>query len=338
MREIWVGVDAECKHANRVRDAVNLINGCQSYFFLRFLDDQVRLQQTSGVITGDSVAQQIAQSFPDRQLVVVTDRPYDDDWFSHEHRHCAVITTADWEESYAPPSLRTYLMYQIAQAMIPLEGDLSEEMLLRLVHEPAVGCMNDMVDDKPDIKYGMVAGYLCFECEGTLRKFGVALSALDAIRQMLLLVRAEAIARPRIVDPLSAFVVMRFSRNDENDNAYKYGVVPGLNDVGICPKRADDNVESRQILHKIFREMDRSRFTIAKVDVDNLNVYFELGLAMGLSKDVLLISEETLTLSLPSDLRNWECLIYQKGNYQQLRQRVAQFFRNSYHLGHSTPP
>ena len=126
---------------------------------------------------------------------------------------------------------------------------------------------------------------------------------------------------------------MRYSQNDENDNAYRYGVLPGLEDVGLTVRRADDSVQSTQILDKVFRYLERSRLIVAKVDVENLNVYFELGLAMGLNKDVLLVSESTMVVSLPSDLRNWECLTYQKGNYEQLRRRVADFFRANYHLG-----
>ena len=101
---------------------------------------------------------------------------------------------------------------------------------------------------------------------------------------------------------------MRFTHNDENDNAWKYGIKAGLEAAGFNPVRADDQVESRQILEKISKQLNKSRLVIAKVDENNLNVYFELGLAMGLDKDVLLVSESSLVLNLPSDLRNWECL------------------------------
>jgi hypothetical protein len=53
---------------------------------------------------------------------------------------------------------------------------------------------------------------------------------------------------------------------------------------------------------------------------------------MGLDKDVPLISENALVLNLPSDLRNWECLAYEKGNYEQLAQNVERFLRENYRL------
>ena len=69
---------------------------------------------------------------------------------------------------------------------------------------------------------------------------------------------------------------------------------------------------------------------MAKVDEQNLNVYFELGLAMGLGRDVLLVSDDTLVINLPSDLKNWECLTYPRGNYGQLSERVQEFLAATY--------
>jgi len=333
MRKILVVLDAGGQHETRVQEAVNLVNGSQRYFFLKLRHDPIQLAEEEGLLRGDSAAERVAGEFPNQKAICITDRRFDDNWFSHEYRHCTVISTADWELQFAPPSLRTYLVYQIAQGLVPMEGDLTEEMLLGLVHEPPIGCMHDFCATKSDIKYGMRAGNMCSACEGKLREFGVDPSAVEAVRQILSVVRDEAIGRSRKVDPFAAFVVMRFTQNDENDNAYRYGVVPGLNDVHLTALRADDTVQSRQVLDKVFQYLERSRFIVAKVDGDNLNVYFELGLAMGLNKDVLLISESTLVMSLPSDLKNWECLTYDRGNYKQLRQKVAAFFRDNYHLG-----
>ena len=66
------------------------------------------------------------------------------------------------------------------------------------------------------------------------------------------------------------------------------------------------------------------------MDEQNLNVYFELGLAMGIEKDVLLVSESSMVINLPSDLKNWECLIYEKGNYGQLSSKVKDLLTVTY--------
>jgi hypothetical protein len=155
---------------------------------------------------------------------------------------------------------------------------------------------------------------------------------LNSIERILLRVRGEATGRPITFDPFSAFVVMRFTQNDENDNAWKYGIEAGLKKCGITAVRADNRVESGQILNKILNYINRSRFVVVKVDENNLNVYFELGLAMGFDKEVLLISESSLIINLPTDLKNWECLTYERGNYSQLCERVASFYNQNYGL------
>ena len=66
------------------------------------------------------------------------------------------------------------------------------------------------------------------------------------------------------------------------------------------------------------------------MDSDNLNVYFELGLAMGLNKDILLISEKRLTANLPADLRGWNCMTYQEGDYGALRNSIINYFKRHY--------
>lgn len=95
--------------------------------------------------------------------------------------------------------------------------------------------------------------------------------------------------------------------------------------------RADNEISSGQLLEKVEHNIEKSRFVIAKVDSDNLNVYFELGLSMGWDKDVLLVSEKDLVLQLPSDLRNWECLTYTKGDYDELMNKIEQYYRSKYH-------
>ena len=237
----------------------------------------------------------------------------------------------DWENLFAPPSLKAYLVYQIAQAVISFEGDLSEKMEMRMVHDYAEGCIFDLCMDKTDIHLGMIAGNICPKCRGNLLRYGISEKAIYSVERMLSYVRSEAIGKPIVFDEDAAFIVMRFSQNDENDHAYLYGIRPALEKLKIKCIRADNQITSGQLLEKIKKNIEKSRFVIIKVDSNNLNVYFELGLAMGLSKDVLLISQEDLVLHLPTDLRNWECLTYSEGNYDQLKNKVIKFFADQYH-------
>lgn len=311
-------------------DAIHTVNGAQNRFFLSKDVREINLPAGEEVDPENAGKFIIQKHQNDDFKICVTARPLSDDWFSHEYRMISIISISDWERVYAPPSLRCYLVYEFAQALLTFASDLSEEMTLRLVHEPPRGCIMDFCDHKPDIKLGMVAGNLCLDCRGALLRYGTPEEALGAIERILKFVRAEAIGRPILTKPDYAFIVMRFTQNDENDNAYKYGIKPGLETTGIQVERSDTIVTSSQILDKIRKYIDRSRFIIAKVDENNLNVYFELGLAMGADKEVLLISERDLILDLPSDLKNWECLIYTKGDYEELKEKVSKFFEDNY--------
>lgn len=319
----------KCVHFPRVKSVVSLINGVQRFFHLT-LDEDERLSSNGSKVNPKQICESFESEWQDHNFILITEIPFDDNWFSHEYRKSGIITVSDWESIYAPPSVKAYLIYQIAQALINFSADMSEEMVLNMVHEPARGCIFDMASHKPDIKYGMISGNLCPSCSGQLRELGTYEEAISSVERILYLVRAEAIGKPIVLDPSAIFVVMRFSQNDENDNAWKYGIKLGAEKCGFTVHRADDHVESGQILKKIYRHIQKSRLVIAKVDEQNLNVYFELGLAMGLDKDVLLVSEDSLIINLPSDLRNWECLSYQQGDYEQLANRIQEFLVHTY--------
>ena len=327
-------IDIICTHNNsrigQVEHAVRTLNGVQNYYF--FSLDKSASSDVSDALLVDWKTFCAAQpKYAEGYSIYITEKPFDDNWFSHEASHYSIISTYGWERLFSPPSLKAYLMYQIAQAAICFEADFTEEMESTLLHFDTVGCMFDFCEHKPDLKLGMTAGTICPNCRATLRRYGVLEDAIASIERILDCVRAETIGRPVAFLPNRAFIVMRFSVHDENDHAYLYGIQPALRELGIECFRGDHDVMPAHILENIQRDIQRSRFVIAKIDENNLNVYFELGLSMGLHKDVLLISEETLILRLPADLRGWNCLTYPKGNYEQLKENVVAHFRRHYH-------
>ena len=314
---------------NQIIKAISIINGLQNYYFLM-------LESSDNDVVNETyvdwdVFSKLYSIKNDEYVIFITEKPFVDNWFSHEEYQFSVITMHDWEKLFAPPSLKAYLVYQVAQAVISFEGDLSEKMEMRMVHDYAEGCIFDLCMDKTDIHLGMIAGNICPKCRGNLLRYGISEKAIYSVERMLSYVRSEAIGKPIVFDEDAAFIVMRFSQNDENDHAFLYGIRPALEKLKIKCIRADNQITSGQLLEKIKKNIEKSRFVIIKVDSNNLNVYFELGLAMGLSKDVLLISQEDLVLHLPTDLRNWECLTYSEGNYDQLKNKVIKFFADQYH-------
>jgi hypothetical protein len=323
--DIKIFISNDNSHIKRIKSAIALINGCQKYFHLKCVFDN-KLAKSNTKINAKNLCVQFETTYPKSYCILISEDLLNDNWFSHEYRSSSLITIGDWEIEFAPPSLKSYLMYQIALSLIHFSADLTEEMALNHVHEPPQGCLLDMCVNKLDIKLGMITGNLCQICEGKLRTLGINQQTIDGVINILELVRSEALGRPIELNPEQIFVVMRFTNNNENDNSWKYGIKTGIEESGFTPIRADTLVESQQIFDKIYNYIRKSRLIVAKVDEQNLNVYFELGLAMGLGKDVLLISENSLVIQLPSDLKNWECLTYEKGNYEQLKNKIKNFY------------
>ncbi|MBQ6159375.1 MAG: hypothetical protein IJK24_00365 [Oscillospiraceae bacterium] len=316
-------------YERQIRKAISTLNSVQSYFIFSLQKTDLPVLNTDPVCW---LSFSDSHSSGEGYNIFISDKPIDDNWFSHEERNFSLISLDSWEDSFSPPSLSAYIMYQIAQASINFEADLSEGMLFNLVHWKTQGCMFDFCDNKPDIKIGMVSGAICPTCRAALASYGTDEKALSATESILEAVRLEAIGKPILINHNEAFIVMRFSTHDENDHAYKYGIIPALNDIGINYRRGDDTILSMPILQKVQQAIKRSRFIIIKVDEKNLNVYFELGYAMGLGKPVLLISEEPFIDNLPTDIKNLECLTYPHGDYETLKEKVIKYFKDNYHI------
>lgn len=321
--DIKIVIYEKISRKRKITEAINLLESLQNHFHynLQYMSTELvkekQIDWTTFCHNNEN-----AEDY----TIFITQKPFCDNFFSHEHHNFSVISTHGWEDYFAPPSLSAYILYQISQAMICFSADLSDKMEKRMNHKNITGCMFDLCEKKSDIKISMSAGYICPECRIKLHQYGVTEIAIDAVENILAYVRAESIGKPFTLKCNEAFVVMRFSKNDENDHAYEYGIKPALDNLKIKCNRGDDQILSGMILNKVNEAIQANRFIIAKVDETNLNVYYELGLAMGLKKDVLLISEESLIVNLPTDLKNWECLTYPNGNYKELKNKIIKFF------------
>lgn len=320
------------KHPNtpQIRDAIRILNGVQNYFHFILSDNEENDICATSFVDWIAICKKQPAMIEEPQIYITAKR-FVDNWFSHQGYNFSVISTNDWNESFAPPSLRIYISYQIAQAAVSFIAEFDDEMEMHMVHDRAEGCIFDMCVNKSDIKLGMVAGTICPQCRSVLVRFGMQEHAINAVERILKFIRAEAIGRPQVFDDNAAFIVMPYTNNDENDHAYTYGIQAALQELNIRCVRADDRIVSGQLLENIRGFIERNRFVIAKVDADNLNVYFELGLAMGLEKDVLLICEQEHILQLPSDLKNWHCLTYRYGDYSGLKKAIIKFYEDNYY-------
>jgi hypothetical protein len=307
-----------------IHDAGRLVNACQEYYRLSLAAEKPIADTT--IDARKYCADWMSRHPGTDYAILITDQPFDDNWFSHTYRNVGIITTVDWEINYRKVSIRSYIMYHIAQALIQMRAGITEEVALKMVHEVPEGCLFDMAGDKLDVRYGMVAGNLCPGHVESLKQLGVEDTAIEALRRILNIVRREAKGTPLDINLNQVFVVMKFTTDDENDRAYKQGIVLGIEKMGLTVVRADEDRRPGYIIHKIRQHIERSFLVIAKIDMPNSeNVYYELGYAHGLRKPVLLISEEKAVKQLPFDIQGFMCLLYKEGHYEKLAQDVSEW-------------
>lgn len=112
-------------------------------------------------------------------------------------------------------------------------------------------------------------------------------------------------------DKYKFFVGMPF--DNRFTDAYEFGIKMPLTMKGVnCDRhvfRADEKFENVDIMCKICRAIQESRYVIVDISSANPNVMFELGLAYGLNKQVFLLKE--VTTSVVSDLKGLEYIEYE---------------------------
>lgn len=93
------------------------------------------------------------------------------------------------------------------------------------------------------------------------------------------------------IDPKLCFIVMPFGSDELND-VYEYFVKPAIEESStlIC-ERGDDLFGSNPVMDDIRRSIERARLIVADLTDRNPNVFYEVGIAHTLNKDVLLLSQ-----------------------------------------------
>jgi hypothetical protein len=100
------------------------------------------------------------------------------------------------------------------------------------------------------------------------------------------------------VDYPQAFVVMPFSEK-WSKAVYNKMIKPAVRAAGLECVRADKVVMSGKIDTGIWNQLLRAGVVVAEVSSPNVNVFYELGLAHALGKDVLLVKQKDT--QLPAD-------------------------------------
>lgn len=89
---------------------------------------------------------------------------------------------------------------------------------------------------------------------------------------------------------------------------YNDHIRPVVEFEGLSCLRADEIVGTNLITWDIWEKINRARFIIADLTGKNANVFYEVGVAHALGKDVILLTQ-TME-DVPFDLKTLRCITY----------------------------
>jgi len=106
--------------------------------------------------------------------------------------------------------------------------------------------------------------------------------------------------------PRSVFVIMPFA--DEFDDVYELGIKASVEALGWECQRADEVIHNRDIMCKVCQGIRQARLVVVDLTGQNANVFYELGMAHALEKDVILLAQDIG--DVPFDLRQMNIIEY----------------------------
>jgi hypothetical protein len=123
----------------------------------------------------------------------------------------------------------------------------------------------------------------------------------------------------RIVKSKSAFICMPFA-TDFTD-LYEVGIKPVVLECGFKCIRADQIEHNERSLAIVYEQIRAAHVVIADLTGQNCNVYYEVGYAHALGKDVVLLIQHPN--DLPFDLRGFNSIVY-GGRITLLKEKLTQ--------------
>jgi Predicted nucleotide-binding protein containing TIR-like domain len=187
----------ECKSLAATEEAIRVVNQLQPYFRLRLEKAKWLLNGTKSKVDPEVITNLVRKKYVRQRVLVVVQTPMKGGFFDYPSKGVCVVSTAEWEEQFAPPPTMVFLVFLFACSLASLVADLPDEQIENLRHKKCRGCVFDDSSGRREMRLGLVAAHLCAQCEGCLAEWGVSDKPIDALVELLAYVRAFAIRRPR---------------------------------------------------------------------------------------------------------------------------------------------
>ncbi|WP_372365575.1 hypothetical protein [Candidatus Uabimicrobium sp. HlEnr_7] len=152
--------------------------------------------------------------------------------------------------------------------------------------------------------------------EGALTYPQNALQNVYAKRTSKMIVKPIFHSREYIVEPNKVFTLMPFTESWSTTVWQDY-IRPTIEKCELKAVRADD-LYGHDIMEDIWKGICSSRFVIAEITGRNSNVFYELGIAHTVGKQVILLTQNVA--DIPFDLNRYRHIIYENSveGYQRL--------------------
>lgn len=125
------------------------------------------------------------------------------------------------------------------------------------------------------------------------------------------------------------FVLMPFDASF--NDIYEFGIKGACADAGLYCERVDEQVFFGSMLERIYSQISRADLLVADMTGKNPNVFYEVGYAHALGKNVILLT--SVAQDIPFDLKHFPHIVYGT-EIKTLRSSLA---RNLKHLASETP-
>jgi hypothetical protein len=127
---------------------------------------------------------------------------------------------------------------------------------------------------------------------------------------------------PKNVTPDPQRVFVGLPQDDRFNDVREYGILPALEACGLSAWLPDERIGNLDAMCKVCESIQSARYAILNVSTLDPDVLFELGLAYGLGREVVIVKERDG--ELPTKLLGLECIDY--ANAGDLREKLIQFF------------
>ena len=102
------------------------------------------------------------------------------------------------------------------------------------------------------------------------------------------------------------FVLMPF--DSSFNDIYEFGIKGACSDAGLYCERVDEQVFLGSMLERIYSQISRADILVADMTGRNANVFYEVGYAHALGKNVVLLT--SVAQDIPFDLKHFPHIVY----------------------------